>query len=86
MLGWLRPLAKIAAELRRIASALEYFAIADAQSKGRMYILKQPKWQGKDESELFHTDNKKIVENQKERLARFTQGGSRLLEQDEVDD
>ena len=56
-----RPLLKIAAQLERIAGALEYFAQVDARANNRMFLPKKQGWRlNKDESELFHTDRTAI--------------------------
>ena len=77
----LRPMLRIASELRRIAGALEYFAAVDARANGRMFIPSGTRQSGKDESELLHTDDHQTVKTQADRIALFLQGGSRLLDQ-----
>ena len=57
-----RPLLRIAHALEEIARALSYFAMADARANGRFYALTRPsRFQGKDESELLHTDTEAIA-------------------------
>ena len=82
----LRPMLRIASELRRIAVALEYFAAVDARAHGRMFITAGNRFKGKDESELLHTDDHKTIKGQEERIAMFLQGGSSLLDREEEND
>jgi hypothetical protein len=70
----LRPLVRIGSELRRIANALEYFAVANAQETGRMYIRKG-KPGSKDESELIDTNRQQLREQQDAEEQRVTEYG-----------
>ncbi len=85
MFNNLRVLAKCAAELRRIANALEYFAIADARSRNTMYLVGSKRG-GKDKSELLHTDDIGIRAKQEEQWQRFLEGGAQGLDAAEVED
>lgn len=80
----IRPLVAIAAELRRIATVMEYFAIADARINNRMFIPSGKRNViGKDESELLHSDDFKSMTRRNEREALFLQGGHPLVEKEE---
>lgn len=81
----IRPLVRIASELRRIASALEYFAVADARDNNRMYHTQKTRFTDKDESELMHTNDSFIRQRQEDKLATFLQGGAKRLEEEEDD-
>ena len=85
MFTQLRPLLRIGVELRRIATCLEYFAVTDARAKGLMFTPATVKRFNKDESELLHSDDRKIITSQTEKIAKFLQGGARLLDQEEND-
>lgn len=56
-----RPLLQVAAELRRIAVALEYFAIVDAKSHNRFFMPNSAKYKNlKDESSISFSDPAKV--------------------------
>ncbi len=89
MFNWLRPVAQIANELRRIADVLEYFAVQDARSKNVMFVPKKKGWHlpTKDESELMHTDHEYIQRMRDEEQQLLAQRGYPALEeQDSVDE
>ena len=75
MFNSLRPLARIASELRRIANSLEYFAIEDARRNNRIYIARRASRFAKDESELLHTDDDLIAKLRDEERALVQQRG-----------
>ena len=88
MLKTLRPLVRIASELRRIATVMEYFAIDHARQNNRMFMPSGRKrfGGGKDESELFHTDDAAIALRRKDEVALMIQRGYPALEAEDMVD
>lgn len=71
-----RPLLRIAVELERIATVLEYFAINDAQRNNRMFMPKRARSRFKeDESDLAHTDPVVIQHLREEDYKTFLASG-----------
>ena len=81
----LRPLARIAVELRRIATVMEYFAIEDARRNNRIFVMKRPRFT-KDESELLHTDEATIAALRLEEQALMLQQGYPQVEERDLID
>lgn len=75
MFTQLRPLLRIAKALEEISRSLTYFAMTDARRTNQIYMTRPSKWQGKDESELMHTDDQAIRKAQSEEFATFLQQG-----------
>jgi len=89
MLKTLRPLLRIATELRRIATALEYFAIDHARQNNRMFTPagRSRFGGGKDDSDLLHTDDAVIAEQRQKELQLMLQRGYPALEaEDQIDE
>ncbi len=79
----LRPLLRIAKALESIAHALTYFAVSDARENGRIFMSTGKKWNGKDESELMHTDSEAIAKLREQDMELILQRGIGALEAQE---
>lgn len=72
--NWARPVLRVVVELKRIANALEYFAVTDARANNRMYLIGSQKFK-EDESELLHTKDAEVQQFQTDARERWLQSG-----------